>query len=321
MIDLLLYCETGRTVGELESYAREGTDVPADEVAELVSDLRSASVLVPSEITTEKARWFDYRWTQAFYYHLESRNVPDERVLADRRSTVTVPATRRRRPASDSVTLPVPDELPTSSLASVLTDRRTCRDFDGKPVPLEELAAMLFYATLPVRETRRRMGREVGDDDWTHTELASVSIHPHLAVFQPGDIDCGVYEYDVDRHALASIKTDLSRDDFRTLPGEIYANDDADGAGAAVLYSVDFRRYQRLFPYAKALRGAFANVSRLAHRFLLVATAIGYQVFQSGALAHSDVNELLDVNTFDESVVFMTAVGEGEVDPGLGGSA
>lgn len=321
VVDLLLYCESGRTTDEIESYVSERTGIPEHEAGALVSDLRSESVLVPDELSTEKARWFRYRWTQAFYYHLASRTVPSESELADRRSPVTIPDTRQRRPESESIALPVPDEPPASSLSSVLTGRRTCRSFDDEPVALDDLATMLFYATLPARETRHRMGDVVVSDDGTYSELASIPIHAYLVVFQPGELDCGVYEYDVDRHGLAHIETDLSRDEFRTLPGEMYANDDADGSGAAVLYSVDFRRYQRLFPYARALRTAYASVSRRAHRFLLVATAVGYQVFQSGALAHSDVNDLVAVDAFDESVVFMTAVGEGEVDPGLGGSA
>lgn len=121
VVDLLLYCESGRTMDEIKPYVHEEMDISSDEVAALVSELLSESVLVRGERSTEEARWFRYHWTQAFYYHLASRDLTSESALSDRRSSVTIPTTRQRRPDSELMALPVLNDLSPSSLVDILS--------------------------------------------------------------------------------------------------------------------------------------------------------------------------------------------------------
>jgi SagB-type dehydrogenase family enzyme len=316
VVALLAYCAEERDVDEMVSFLQARTDMSSSEVTATINDLVSKSVLVSEPPSEDLKRWFRYNWIPALQYHLSTRGASG----ADSSHPSAVEVSDSGLETEDRIELPAPDELPDIQLTNVMQRRRTCRDFVENPISVDDISTVLYYASTPTREVRRRMGTEINPKDWGEKELGAIPVNVYLFASRVDGLNSGVYRYDIRDHSLISLATDLPSEEAERLPANIYASkDDSDDAAIALLYSVDFELYQRLFPYARALRGAYANVARRAHRLLLVATAIGYREFQSAAINHEYANDLVGVNRFSESVLYMVAVGDGELNPGLGG--
>lgn len=318
-LDLVIFSTKPRSLEELISFVSTNGDRTRSEAESYVANLVSNSVLLEQPPSEDLQRWYRFNWTLPLYYHLNSQTAPDSASLNERKDEITIPQSETN--PENCLELPVPDNPPTTSLEEVLRQRRTCRNFSAKPMPVEDISKILFYSYIPMKEQYDKQSGPIDPAEWTYAEASLLPFNIYLLVLEADGLDSGIYRYSVQRHALASINSEVSDEELKELPTEILSGyDTAEGASLFVLFTVDFERYQRMFPYPRALRGLFMNLSRVAHRLLLSAVAMEYEVFQSAALARNVANSVTETKTFDESVLYMVAVGDGDVTPGLGGA-
>lgn len=318
-LDLLIYSTTPRSLEELVSFVSTKGARTRSQAESYVATFVSNSILLERPPSEDLRRWYRFNWTLPLYYHLDSQTAPDSASLDERSDEIPLPQSERN--SGNYLDLPVPDDPPAKSLEEVLQQRRTCRDFSAEPMPIEDISKILFYSYLPMKEQCEEREGPVDPAEWTYADVSLLPFDIYLLVVEADGLERGIYRYSIRRHALVSMDSEVPDEELAELPTEILSGyDTAEGASLFALFTADFQRYQRLFPYPRALRGLFMNLSRIAHRLLLGAVAMDYEVFQSAALRRDVANDAIETDTFDESVLYMVAVGEGDVTPGLGGA-
>ena len=110
----------------------------------------------------------------------------------------------REYPLRPILRLPEP-MIPDCPFSEVVRGRRSSRNFDGGPIALAAMSALLFSAC---GETERMIA-DFGDGDEGYVSLRSIpsggGLHPtrvFAAVVQPGELAPGIYHFDAPSHTL-----------------------------------------------------------------------------------------------------------------------
>lgn len=313
---------------ELAARLAERAGLEPDAAVDRIDALVEAGVLVPDGPTRRRGRrWLDHGWRRSLYFHLETRDWappswerPDEPVPSGPADEgMASPDDGGTAPSEDdgtappagggTVPLPPPGDLPDRPLDEVLLDRRTCRAFDGTPMPARDLSTLLDAALRPVRAARRRGAAPVGTR-FLETGWFPFAVRPVVAR-SPG-LDPGTYRYLVDDHALRPVEADVDPTPTgvdRAVRESVVNQPFVEGGAVTLLLSADLAAYRRGRPEPGALRHVFTAVSGHLHRFIVAATAMGYGCFQSAAFDDSRIAALAGTDGLDEPVAYLLTVG------------
>ncbi len=184
--------------------------------------------------------------------------------------------------------LPSP-ERPRCSLWSALQRRRSARDFDGTPMGVRTLATLLD-AGYGLREGSRRSVPSGG------------ALYPlELYVARRS----GVWRYDPVAHALEQLD---SGDPWPLLEEACPFPGLLDGAAAVLLVLAVFGRTR--FKYGqRGYRFALLEAGHLVQNVVLAAAALDVRALPLGGFYDSMLNEILDADGVEESVVYAVVVG------------
>lgn len=98
------------------------------------------------------------------------------------------------------------EELENTSLWSSLSSRRTCRDFDGKPVPIKKIATLLYCAFAEVNTKTDLPDLSVYGYKRTSPSAGGLqSTEPYLWAINIEGLAPGIYHYLSQRHELEYI--------------------------------------------------------------------------------------------------------------------
>lgn len=311
------YCTEPRELDDVKRHLRRTTSIDGSRIDSLLSALTSRSILVSESPPRSLTRWFDNNWTPSLSYHARSTDAPDRESLSEQRPSLREPPEVTEEDGADRIELPTPETPPDARLEEVIVSRQTCRNFEGEPVERSTVSEMLYYG-LHRAQQANASGRDRKNQITDHVRGAR-PIEAYPMVLEEGEIARGVYRYSPEEHELVEVRPSFAGIEAEEVPTRLMKGyDTAAGAGVVFLLTVDLARYQRSFPYARALRGMYANVSRIGHRLILTAVADDYEVFQGAALAHSFADELLRTDGSGERALYMVAVGRGNLNRGLG---
>jgi hypothetical protein len=165
---------------------------------------------------------------------------------------------------SGAIVLPTPDALPATPLDELLHRRRTCRQFDGRPLDRGTLSFVLAHAF----------------EGGNVPEYLTV----HVLAMRVDGIPSGVYRYLRVPHGLELVRAcgpeRLEQQVVEMLIGQTYVI----GSGAGLLMSGDLDALVARYAAPSALRTWLVRLGALAQRMILLGHARGVQSFLSAAI-------------------------------------
>jgi SagB-type dehydrogenase family enzyme len=176
---------------------------------------------------------------------------------------------------NDLVRLPPPRRNGTVSLEAALATRRSVREFQSEPMPLENLSQLLWACQGGVQDGRRRTAPSAG---------GTYPLAIHVAAGNVTDLPAGLYRYDALGHAL-----------FRTTPGDVrrelygatIGQSQASVAPVSLLFAAVFDRATERYG-TRGMSYALIEAGHAGQNLYLQATALGLGTVAIGAF-HEDV--------------------------------
>ena len=284
-------------------------------ILEAVDSLRRHTLLETfdgSARTRERAMRQWNRWgVEARFFHWETKDVnfirPEQLKVFDeaRKSESRPPSAFKRYYRAQCIELPPVKPNLSVKFTDVLNARRTQRNFDGRPITLEELATLL--------------GLTWGVSKWVHsptfgriglkTSPSSGARHPievYVAVHNVRGLRQGLYHYSPDRHQLHVLRRGLVKNRAEAFcVGQWWTK----FASALFIMTALFERITWLYGFSRALRNIYLEAGHLCQTFCLTATALNLAPFCTAALADSMIERELGLDGMEESVLYLAAAG------------
>jgi SagB-type dehydrogenase family enzyme len=212
------------------------------------------------------------------------------------------PETYKRYPAAPSVQLDTPQIDNGAPLWSVLERRRSVRHFKAEPMTKSDLSQLLWAAqgiTKVVHGAGFRTAPSAG---------ALYPVETYLVVNSVTEIESGIYHYAADRHELDQLRAG----DFRMAVAQAALDQEmAYHANVVFIWTALFKRSKWKYQQ-RAYRYVYLDAGHIAQNVALAAVALDLGSCQIAALYDDEVNALLDIDGVEESVLYMTVVGNGK---------
>jgi SagB-type dehydrogenase family enzyme len=225
----------------------------------------------------------------------ERGNLPAHRLDWSRK-----PSVYKKYPDAKKVDLPPPVVQGGPGLWEVLRTRRSIRAYTRDSMRLDELSQILWAAqgiTASVADHKLRTAPSAG---------ALYPIETYLLINRVNGLEPGLYHYDIETHQLDILKLgDYSREvRAGALDQQI-----AERASVVFIWSAIFQRSKWKY-LQRAYRYIFLDAAHIAQNLALAVEGLGLGSCQIGALYDDYLNELLDFDIKEESVIYMSSVGK-----------
>ena len=212
----------------------------------------------------------------------------------------TKPSVYKKYPDAQKIDLPPPVVQGGPGLWETIRTRRSIRAYTLEPMKLEELSQILWATqgiTASIGEHRLRTVPSAG---------ALYPIETYLLVNRVEGLEPGLYHFDVETYQLDILKLgDFSKEvTAGALDQQI-----AERASVVFIWSAIFQRSKWKY-LQRAYRYIFLDAAHIAQNLALAAQGLGLGSCQIGALYDDFLNELLDLNITEESVIYLSSVGK-----------
>jgi SagB-type dehydrogenase family enzyme len=209
------------------------------------------------------------------------------------------PKTYKTYPGASRVVLQQPDTKGGVPLWQAIAHRQSIRNFKNKPLGKDQLSQLL-WATQGI--TREQMGFELRASP---SAGALYPVETYVVVHNGESIEPGIYHYAIQDHQLEQLK----RGDFRLDIAKAALDQDMAYSGSAVfVWTAVFAR--AMWKYGqRAYRYVYLDAGHIAMNLALAAVALGLGSCQIGALYDGEVNALLEIDSEEESVLYMSVIG------------
>jgi SagB-type dehydrogenase family enzyme len=209
------------------------------------------------------------------------------------------PKTYKTYPASSKIKLDKPDVKGGMPLWEAIQTRLSIRSY--RNISLEKkYLSQLLWAT-------QGISREAMDFEF-RTAPSAGALYPvetYLVLNNVEEVEPGVYHYDVKSHQLDLLK----RGDFRMKVAHAALDQDmAYSANVVFVWTALFERSKWKYKQ-RAYRYVYLDAGHIAENLALAAVALGLGTCQIGALYDDEVNELIDIDGEEESILYMSTVG------------
>jgi SagB-type dehydrogenase family enzyme len=245
----------------------------------------------------------------AGFFHTASKNTRflelDDalEVLSKQAEAWPMPAPVKGYP--DARAIPLPTRASRGVFPATLRDRRTWRQFDRRPVALNDLATLLdLTAGVQQWVTAKAEGRVP-----LKTSPSGGARHPielYVLVRSVRSLPQGIYHYAADRHVLERLPGSGTPPPFDDLlPTQWWYRD----AAVLVLFTAVFERMRWRYHAPRAYRAVLIEAGHVCQTFCLTATWLGLAPFCSMAIADGAAERLLGVDGIHESVLYAAGIG------------
>ncbi len=202
-------------------------------------------------------------------------------------------------PSCKTIQLPWQIQEPTFSLTEVLKRRKSVRDFSTISLSKADLA-FLLWASTGIQRT------EHGYEFRTAPSAGALyPIETYIAANNVGDLEKGIYHYNIRNHSLEELKMGNFGDSLAHA-----ALDQPICAKAAVVFvwTAFFRRSKWKYSQ-RAYRYIYLDAGHVAQNLALAATSINCGSCQVGAFFDDEINSIMDIDGTEESAICLSVVG------------
>jgi SagB-type dehydrogenase family enzyme len=184
------------------------------------------------------------------------------------------------------------------SLEEVIAQRRSVRNFSGKPMSPVELSHLLYYSSgITSKHHGFRAAPSAG---------ATYPIEIYPVINNVDGLTTGVYNYLVATHELQLIYDgDFHKEIARAALGQNVLAE----ANVVLVLSAVFQRIQHRYR-ERGQRYALLEAGHIAQNTCLVATSMGLGACAIGAFYDEDINRLLGLDGKKESALYLMAAGK-----------
>jgi SagB-type dehydrogenase family enzyme len=208
------------------------------------------------------------------------------------------PMTYKEYPGVKAFVLPTPASS-TTTFDQAVRDRRSVRDFEPRPLSLEDLSYLLWVST-GIRERR-------GQHEFRTSPSAGAlyPIETYLAINSVSGLEQGIYHYGIREHRLELLRLgDLGNEVAHgALDQEMCAQ-----APVVLMWTAVFVR--SVWKYGqRAYRYIYLDAGHIAAQLSLAATALGLGSCQIAATYDDEINGILGIDGRKESILYMSVVG------------
>jgi len=198
------------------------------------------------------------------------------------------------------VNLPEPKDLSGMSLDQALRKRKSMREYSLEPIQLDQLSYILWAAN-------GICNREENQEFRTAPSAGALyPIETYLVVSNVSDLNPGIYHYSVQKHELETLKIGkFTREMVRAGMGQEMLGK----AAVTFVWTAIFERSKWKYRQ-RAYRYIYLDAGHIAENLALAATSLGLGSCQIGALYDDEVNLIINVDGVEESVLYMSTVGQ-----------
>ncbi len=184
-------------------------------------------------------------------------------------------------------------------LYEALLQRRSVRDYSGKPIDTQTLAYLLWAAQGITRQNQYHQFR---------TAPSAGGLYPvetYLAVNNVQGLEQGVYHYEVLYHTLALIREGYAGPELANagLGQGMLAKAPVVFIFSAVIQRSRWKYRQRAYRYI------YLDAGHIAQNLALAAVSSGLGSCQIGAFFDDEINSILGLDGVEETVVYLSVVG------------
>ena len=202
-------------------------------------------------------------------------------------------------PDCQAIQLPDISPLADTTLHEVLKNRKSIRKYQNKPIKKEILSYLLWAST--------GISRTEGGYEFRTAPSAGAlyPIETYLVVNNVEEIKPGVYHYNIQNHYLELLKEGGYA--VQTVQAALGQKMCAD-APVVFIWTAIFQRMKWKYDQ-RAYRYIYLDAGHIAENLALAATSLELGSCQIGALYDDEVNQIIDVDGTEESVIYMSVVG------------
>ncbi|WNZ30343.1 MAG: SagB/ThcOx family dehydrogenase [Candidatus Bathyarchaeota archaeon] len=209
------------------------------------------------------------------------------------------PDTYKQYLDNKKIELPFSREFETLSFDEAVRRRRSVRSFSEQSLSLMQLGYLLWSST--------GIQRVDGSYEFRNAPSAGAlyPIETYLFAKKVDTIDMGLYHYNIKSHLLEQIKTgDFS--DY--LANSCLGQSMLSSAPVVFIWSAVFSRSKWKYKQ-RAYRYIYLDCGHIAQNLAMSATSMGLGSCQIGAFYDDELNNLMELDEKQESVVYLSAVG------------
>jgi len=216
-----------------------------------------------------------------------------------KRPEIVPVATFKNYPSAPRVPLPRNWALKEARISPILQNRRSRRSFSQKPLTLQSLAYMLWAGqgiTATAGNHRLRTSPSAG---------ALYPIETYISAQNIDELPAGIYHFNVAEFELELLVPGSQADEIALacLNQQFLAS-----AAAIFIWTTVYRR--NVCKYGdRGLRYIFTEVGHLCQNVLLAAEATGNNACPVAAFFDNELNQLIEVDGKEESVIYLAGVG------------
>jgi len=202
-------------------------------------------------------------------------------------------------PEASGLDLPEAEVSGGEPLWSVIAARRSCRDFEGRPIGLNTLSQLLWACqgiTLRTRNFEFRSSPSAG---------ALYPVETYLVCNHVDGAESGLYHYNVPGHRLELLKAGDLREPLMKagLMQPVLFECSVTFLWTAVVGRSSWKYNQRAYRYI------YLDAGHIAQNLCLAAETLGMGCCLVGAFFDEEVNQLLEAEIDREPILYLAAVG------------
>lgn len=209
---------------------------------------------------------------------------------------------------SDVIPFPIPKKIK-ASFSSVISSRRSVRQFNKQKISKQELGDILYYAqgisgsvqavNIPVEKNTIELRNAPSGG-------GLYPIYLYMLILNAEGIKQGIYKYYPYSHSLKPVNSDFNGDKCRELAQ--FGNINGEDCSMYIFYVYDFYVNSRKYGDG-AMMYAAIETGEIAQNIQLTSTALGYGSCDIGGYDKQFCEEVLKLDGINRHVIHMTILG------------
>ncbi len=236
------------------------------------------------------------------YKYLKETCYTRENVKSLKRPAIAEVNTFKTYPEAEKIELPRDWQLVEARITPLLQGRRSLRRFLMEPVTMEELAFMLWCS--------QGITAKAGNYSF-RTAPSGGALYPvetYLSANLVEDLDPGLYHFDVENFSLDRLTTE---DSAGSVAAACMNQRFIAQSAVTFLWTAVYRRCMSKYGN-RGMRYILLDSGHICQNLLLAAEAIDCGGCPVAAFYDSEVNDLLQLDSSEETIVYSAAVGKRE---------
>ncbi len=323
-LELFALLNEAKNENELIYGLKAATELEDEEIISLIQTCKESKLIVNEDFHYSEEKdvnhWLERGWIDALMYHMKSRNIS---FLDEKSSNPEIEKNKMMREVvncsefpeifksykdSLKINLPQLSSLPTNkTYQEILLSRRSLKPWKSSEVPIEYFSNILGYSNQENLSFRKKVKEEMYINPSTILNNSSFSaLETYVFAFNIQGILQGLYHYDPLNHELQLVRREIERTYLSTM---CIGQKQIEGASFVICISAIWKKYQMRYQHPRAYRNLFVNIGELAQKYLIMGAAYDYTAFMTPALVDEYVADLLGVNLYKESPLYVVGIG------------